>query len=167
MTIRNVVPQVEKQRLYRGRGGAAIRQTACELVRCMAEAAHPISERLQQRLIKSLFEQLKQPRQATQEAAVAALRSLANAAALPPPLPAAPDAAPDAAPAGPPAHWSALPLRLVGLLTDENVAVRRGAALALGGLPAHVLRHDDDADVAAVVDALVAATVPREVAAVS
>ena len=150
------VPQLEKKRLYRGRGGAAIRQAACDLMRSMAEAAHPISERLQLRLVKSLFEQLAQPRAETQAAAVAALAALARASELPP-LSATPiaasaasgtAAAPAAAASSPPEHWSGLPLRLIKLLRNENVAVRRGAALALGGLPAHVLRHNGDADVA-------------------
>ena len=40
-TIRNLVPQIEKARLYRGRGGEIMRGAACRLLETMALAQHP------------------------------------------------------------------------------------------------------------------------------
>ena len=46
-TIRNLVPKIEKARLYRGRGGEMVRGAVCRLLECVALAAHPLTSRAQ------------------------------------------------------------------------------------------------------------------------
>ena len=74
--VRNVVPRVEKQRLYRGRGGEAMRGACCRLVQCLAAAAHPCSDRLLLRLLQTTDECLKHPKPDIQTSAARALRAL-------------------------------------------------------------------------------------------
>ena len=45
--IRNLVPRLEKARLYRGRGGEMVRGGACRLLECIALAEHPMTKRAQ------------------------------------------------------------------------------------------------------------------------
>ena len=44
---RNLVPRLEKARLYRGRGGEMVRGAACRLLECIALSEHPMSKRAQ------------------------------------------------------------------------------------------------------------------------
>lgn len=41
-SILNIVPSIEKARLYRGRGGEIVRQAVCRLIECVAIAALPL-----------------------------------------------------------------------------------------------------------------------------
>ena len=45
--IRNLVPRLEKARLYRGRGGEMVRGGACRLLECIALAEHAMTKRAQ------------------------------------------------------------------------------------------------------------------------
>jgi hypothetical protein len=74
-----VVPQIEKQRLYRGRGGEIVRQAACRLIECIALAELPLPVKVQLRLLDSIDESLKHAMEPVQLQAVAALRAFTRA----------------------------------------------------------------------------------------
>ena len=59
--LRNVVPRLEKARLYRGRGGEMVRGAACRLLECIAKAEHPMTKRAQLRMLDTIDECLKHP----------------------------------------------------------------------------------------------------------
>lgn len=42
-----VVPRIEKARLYRGRGGELVRSAACRLIECIALANVPLNVKTQ------------------------------------------------------------------------------------------------------------------------
>ena len=75
-TIRNLVPKIEKARLYRGRGGEIMRAAACRLLECMALAKHELSRRAQLRMVETIDECLKHPNIEISEAAVGALKAM-------------------------------------------------------------------------------------------
>jgi hypothetical protein len=141
--LRNAVPRIEKARLYRGRGGEAMRGACCELIEAMAYAAHPCSHRLLLRLLDSIDDGLKHPNAAIQGAALGAFRVMMQ-------------------------QWGSqasekellvLQTRVVdkyvGFLRDDpNPAVRRGFALALGALPTNILAAGKGADSSKLVEVL-------------
>ena len=55
-TVRNLVPKIEKARLYRGRGGEIMRAAACRLLECMALAKHELTRRAQLRMVETIDE---------------------------------------------------------------------------------------------------------------
>jgi hypothetical protein len=73
-----VVPQIEKARLYRGRGGEIVRQAACRLIECIALAELPLPVKMQVRLLDSIDESIKHAMEPVQVQAVAALRAFAR-----------------------------------------------------------------------------------------
>jgi hypothetical protein len=73
-----VVPQIEKARLYRGRGGEIVRQAACRLIECIAIAELPLPVKMQLRLLDSIDESIKHAMEPVQVQAVAALRAFAR-----------------------------------------------------------------------------------------
>ena len=141
--LRNVVPKVEKERLYRGRAGELVRAACCRLIEALALATHPLSSKAALRLLDSVDESICKPVAAVQAAAAAALRALSAHA-----MATVTEAALDRMP-----RLYARKLRS----PSENAAVRRGMAAALGALPRSLLLASLDT----VVDALVAATVPE------
>ena len=119
--IRNTIPRMEKARLYRGRGGEIMRGAACELLRAIAEAKHPLTTRAQLRFLDTIDECLKHPTVAISESAVAALKSISKSYC---------------SDTGDGSMEERLPLRYCEYLrTDDNPGARRGYALALGALP--------------------------------
>jgi hypothetical protein len=70
-----VVPQLEKARLYRGRGGEIVRQAACRLIECIAIANFPLPVKMQLRLLDSIDESVKHSMEPVQLQAVSALRA--------------------------------------------------------------------------------------------
>lgn len=44
--VRNLIPKIEKARLYRGRGGEYMRASCCRIIRAIAQSEHPMTERL-------------------------------------------------------------------------------------------------------------------------
>ncbi len=122
-----VVPMLEKERLYRGRGGELVRTATCLLLRNIARAAVPVTLKLQIAFVDALNEHLKQPFEALQKAASDALRQVLFAYF--------------SRSANDPSESlrDKTVLRYVSALqSDDNVAVTRGSALALGALPLRV-----------------------------
>jgi hypothetical protein len=147
--LRNAVPRIEKARLYRGRGGEAMRGACCELVEAMAYAAHPCTHRLLLRLLDTVDDGLKHPNAVIQGAALCAFRVMMR-------------------------QWGSLASekellqlqarvvdKYVDLLrNDPNPAVRRGFALALGSLPTNIIAAGtggDSSKLTEVMEALVGA----------
>lgn len=172
--VTGLVGAIEKARLYRGKGGEVMRAATCRYAECLAEVRQPLDagpgpatgpKSLRSLLLASLEENLKHPTADIRDAAVAALGRFARSYMC--------GATAKANDAG----ARRLPAKLAATLRDEpNPAARRGAAAALGVMPAALLsaRVGADADKSdggeaetvpawrAALDALRAATVPEE-----
>ena len=172
--VTGLVGAIEKARLYRGKGGEVMRVATCRYAECLAEVRQPLDagpgpatgpKSLRSLLLASLEENLKHPTADIRDAAVAALGRFARSYMC--------GTTAKANDAG----ARRLPAKLAATLRDEpNPAARRGAAAALGVMPAALLsaRVGADADKSdggeaetvpawrAALDALRAATVPEE-----
>jgi hypothetical protein len=143
-----VVPQIEKARLYRGRGGEMVRQAACRLIESIAVAALPLPVKMQVRLLDSIDESIKHSMEPVQVQAVAALRSFTRTYF-------------PVTGAGPTPRLQA---RIVDKYTDimrnaEIASSTRGYALALGALPSKLMVFNP-AVLDTVIDTLTMATRP-------
>lgn len=144
--VRNVVVMAEKARAYTGRGGEMVRVAMCRLIEAQCLAGHAISRKAALRLLQTLDDCLKHPNDSIQASAVAALKAL-TAHALSEPEPAVLDR---------------LTKTYITKLSDENPAVRRGSALALGALPRSLLVGGaDGSTLDAVLKALLKAVQPE------
>ena len=172
--VTGLVGAIEKARLYRGKGGEVMRAATCRYAECLAEVRQPLDagpgpatgpKSLRSLLLASLEENLKHPTADIRDAAVAALGRFARSYMC--------GTTAKANDAG----ARRLPAKLAATLRDEpNPAARRGAAAALGVMPAALLsaRVGAVADKSdggeaetipawrAALDALRAATVPEE-----
>lgn len=121
--VANIVPQLDKARLYRGRGSDITRQASCILVQSIARANISVPMKLKIALTEIMNENLKQPHEAVQIAAADALRQLLFVCF------GKGDAPSD--------RLSALTVDkyLEGIRSATNVAITRGYAIALGALP--------------------------------
>ena len=96
----------------------------CRLVECIALAEVPLTASQHKQLHASIDENLRHPTATIQSAACSALAAFAT----------------NYIPSGDGASIQRTSDRYLGLLTDPNVAARRGAAAALGALPAWLLK---------------------------
>lgn len=127
ISIEQLVPTIEKLRLYRGKNGEMIRESVCFVLENMALADFPLSIKSQILLVEVLNEQIKLPYISVQLAASNALRAFlfkyfSNSIEL----------------TDPSERLQQLTtLKYIDLLskTQENVAFTRGYLLALGSLP--------------------------------
>ena len=122
--IAEIVPNIESQRLYRGRGGELVRKAVCRLLECMALAALPLTVKTQVRLLDSIDECVRHPADDVQTQAVAAVRAFTRAYF----------------PVGTSGPSARLQARLVDkyvqtLRTADVASATRGFCLALGALP--------------------------------
>lgn len=135
--IVNVVPELLRQRLYRGKGGEYLRIASCYLIECIARCHVSMShvtgsvvagKKMMIALVDSLTENLRQPHEKIQQAAQSALRHFLYT------------------------YFGKINDKdrekiesattrkyLTSLQKDDNVAVTRGFALALGVLPRSLL----------------------------
>lgn len=149
---RNLVPRIEKARLYRGRGGEYMRRAVCRFVECLTNSAIGVSRRLGLRLLKTLDECLRHPKPEIQNQALAALRVLsANVLSN--------GADKDVV--------AKMPIAFATVLREnDNPAARRGMALGLGCLPKSVLcRAEDPRRLRDALDTLIGATKVERVVA--
>jgi Tubulin folding cofactor D C terminal len=124
--IRNVVVKAEKARVYTGRGGEMVRVAMCRLIASQCLSDHPISRKAALRFLQTVDDCLKHPNEAVQEEALGALRALG--------------ALPTVNEFEDTSLVQRLPQTyLLKLNTDDNPAVRRGMALAIGALPRSLL----------------------------
>ena len=122
--LTDLVPTIERKRLYRGRGGEIMRSAVCRLMECICLSRIPLSVKGQVRLLDSIESNIPHPTEAIQEDACRALEALMVSYF----------------PVGTAGPSPRLQQRVVNkfietIRTTENPAVARGYALALGHLP--------------------------------
>uniref|UniRef100_A0A1J3H4V5 Tubulin-folding cofactor D n=1 Tax=Noccaea caerulescens TaxID=107243 RepID=A0A1J3H4V5_NOCCA len=117
-----IVPAIEKARLYRGKGGEIMRLAVSRFIECISLSHVTLSERTEGILLDTLTENLRHPNSQIQNAAVNAVKQLLQSYLI-----------------GNDKKCVDLISKHLKHLTDPNVAVRRGSALALGVLPYELL----------------------------
>ncbi|ESQ44003.1 hypothetical protein EUTSA_v10005754mg [Eutrema salsugineum] len=117
-----IVPAIEKARLYRGKGGEIMRLAVSRFIECISLSRVTLSERTERILLDTLTENLRHPNSQIQNAAVNAVKQLLQSYLI-----------------GNDKKAVDLISKHLKHLTDPNVAVRRGSALALGVLPYELL----------------------------
>ena len=140
----SLVLEIEKARLYRGKGGEVMRAATCRYVECLALAAQPLDvgqsapktgpKSIRSRLLASLEENLRHPTADIREAAVRALGAFALEYMT------AKGGDETLARKSNAAGAKRLVAKLAATLReDPNPAARRGAAAAIGAMPAALL----------------------------
>ena len=148
--VAGVVPNIEKMRLYKGRGGEVMRGAACRLLEVLALLRMPCGPKAALEKLKTIDECLKHPSESISFAAVAALNAVTFMYFKEPP-PDALRAYLSSVEGGGGAPLSAVGVIRLGcdwgqqgilvprytlpLAGDPNPGLRRGFALALGALP--------------------------------
>ncbi|KAM7261245.1 hypothetical protein ACFE04_026720 [Oxalis oulophora] len=122
--VAGIVPAIEKARLYRGKGGEIMRSAVSRFIECISLSHVAVPEKIKRSLLDTLNENLRHPNSHIQSAAVKALKHFVQANFV----------ATDKS-------VSSLISKHLELLSDPNVAVRRGSALALGVQPYEFLVH--------------------------
>ena len=74
LEITNLVPKIDKGRLYRGKGGEQFRQASCLLIENIAKCHLTMLVKTQLHLLDLVNENLKQPHSVLRESAASALR---------------------------------------------------------------------------------------------
>ncbi|KAL0725356.1 hypothetical protein Bca4012_039955 [Brassica carinata] len=120
--IAGIVPAIEKARLYRGKGGEIMRLAVSRFIECISSSHVTLSERTERILLDTLTVNLGHPNSQIQNAAVSAVQQLVQSYLI-----------------GNDKKAADLISKHLKHLTDPNVAVRRGSALALGVLPYELL----------------------------
>ncbi|KAL3908686.1 MAG: hypothetical protein SGILL_008388, partial [Bacillariaceae sp.] len=126
--VAETVPNIEKKRLYRGKGGEQMRAAVCRLIECISISRIPLTVPQQVRLLDSIDACLSHPSERVQEHAGKALYALMRSYF----------------PVGSNGPSTRLQNRVVDkyadtLKTSGNPAATRGFALGLGCLPAKLL----------------------------
>jgi len=129
-SLAQLVFKIEKERLYRGRGGEIMRSAVSRYIECMSKSNSniPLTVKQQVGLLDSLDVNLKHPNEDIQNAAAAALSALMN----------------EYFPLSDNGPSERLQNRVVNsyikiIYEDENAAATRGFSLALGHLPAKLI----------------------------
>ncbi|PRQ56920.1 putative tubulin-specific chaperone D, tubulin-folding cofactor D [Rosa chinensis] len=122
--VAGVVPAIAKARLYRGKGGEIMRSAVSRFIECISVSSVSLPEKIKRSLLDTLNENLRHPNSQIQDAAVKALKHFVQAYLI-------------AADVG----GASITSKYLELLTDPNVAVRRGSALAIGVLPCKLLAN--------------------------
>ncbi|KAK2650585.1 hypothetical protein Ddye_018074 [Dipteronia dyeriana] len=123
--VASVVPGIEKARLYRGKGGEIMRSAVSRFIECISLSHLSLPEKTKRSLLDTLNENLRHPNSQIQNAAVEAWKHFVKVYFV----------ASDKGVAG------GLTSKYLEQLTDPNVAVRRGSALAIGVLPYEFLAN--------------------------
>ncbi|KAL2514965.1 Tubulin-folding cofactor D [Forsythia ovata] len=124
--VANMVPAIEKARLYRGKGGEIMRSAVSRFIEYIARVQVHLTEKIKRSLLDTLNENLRHPNSHIQNAAVEALKHYVPAYHLSTENKGVND----------------ITSRYLEQLTDPNVAARRGSALALSVLPFQLLARD-------------------------
>ncbi|GAU17999.1 hypothetical protein TSUD_51090 [Trifolium subterraneum] len=122
-TLASVVPAIEKARLYRGKGGEIMRAAVSRFIECISISKVALPEKIKKSLLDTLNENLRHPNSQIQNAAVKGLKRFICAYLLD----------------SDNKSTSDLTEKYLNMLTDPNVAVRRGSALAIGVFPYELL----------------------------
>lgn len=121
--VAGVVPAIEKARLYRGKGGEIMRAAVSRFIECISIVNITLTEKIKRSLLDTLNENLRHPNGQIQNAANQGFKHFV------------------------PTYFAKtddkgtndITLKYLEQLTDANVAVRRGSALAIGVLPFELL----------------------------
>ncbi|KAL9234376.1 hypothetical protein vseg_009256 [Gypsophila vaccaria] len=121
--VAGLVPAIEKARLYRGKGGEIMRAAVSRFIECISLAQISLTDKIKRSLLDTLTENLRHPNSQIQMAAVDALKQFV------------------------PTYLQSMDVKTAcditakygEQLSDPNVAIRRGSALALGVLPYELL----------------------------
>ncbi|KAK7357845.1 hypothetical protein VNO80_17142 [Phaseolus coccineus] len=122
-SLSGVVPAIEKARLYRGKGGEIMRAAVSRFIDCISISKVVLSEKTKRSLLDTLNENLRHPNSQIQNAAVKGLKHFICSYVH----------------ASDNKGTNDVTAKYLSMLTDPNVAVRRGSALALGVLPYKLL----------------------------
>eukprot|EP00985_Skeletonema_marinoi_P023587 scaffold15795_cov139-Skeletonema_marinoi.AAC.3 len=127
-TLAELVPSIEKARLYRGRGGEIMRAAACRMIECVSQSGLPLTVKQQVRLLDSVDACLVHPNEEIQNSAAEALRSLMSYHF-------------PVTEKGPSTRLQARVVdKYISIVnTEDNPAATRGFSLGLGVLPAKLL----------------------------
>lgn len=123
--VAGVVPAIEKARLYRGKGGEIMRSAVSRFIECISISHLSLTGKIKRSLLDTLNENLRHPNSQIQNAAVNALKHFVQAYIV-------------AADTG---SIGDITSKYLQMLTDPNVAIRRGSALALAALPYDLLAN--------------------------
>ncbi|OMO78559.1 Armadillo-like helical [Corchorus capsularis] len=123
--VSGIVPAIEKARLYRGKGGEIMRGAVSRFIECISYSHIFLSEKTKRGLLDTLNENLRHPNSQIQNAAVKALQEFVQAYLVSTDNKGA----------------ISMTSKYLQLLSDPNVAVRRGSAIALGVLPYELLAN--------------------------
>ena len=123
-SIIELVGEIDKRRLYRGRGGEIMRSACCRLVECISASKLPLTVKDQVKMLDTVDACIPHPSEEIQQQACSALGQLMA----------------EYFPVGVQGPSKRLQTRVVDkfveqLRTSPNVAVTRGYSLALGFLP--------------------------------
>jgi hypothetical protein len=126
--IADIVPNVEKARLYRGRGGDLMRSSISRLIECLSLSQINLTIKQQVRLLDSIDSNLSHPSENVQSSSAAALKALMRSYF----------------PVSSTGPSERLQARVVSKYTEivrkeDNAAATRGYALAIGSLPSKLL----------------------------
>mmetsp|Transcript_22679 Transcript_22679/g.30267 ORF Transcript_22679/g.30267 Transcript_22679/m.30267 type:complete len:221 (-) Transcript_22679:1535-2197(-) len=77
--VKTLVSEIEKQRLYRGKGGEIMRSGVCHLIHSLSQAKIQFEESELRQFFATLKENLRHPNQSIQEEATNAFKSYCNA----------------------------------------------------------------------------------------
>ncbi|CAJ1936513.1 unnamed protein product [Cylindrotheca closterium] len=127
-SLAELVPVIEKKRLYRGRGGEQMRQAVCRLIECISIAKIPMTVPQQVRLLDSIDACIPHPNEVIQFQAGMALEALMRSY-----FPVSAKGPSDRL------QKRVFDKYVKEVKTSINPAVTRGFALALGHLPPKLL----------------------------
>jgi hypothetical protein len=119
--VARIVPDIEAAQLYRGKGGEIMREAVCFLVSAMARTAVPLPAEVQAQIHKALGVNLQHPNWVIQRAAAEAFGNFSREYC------------------GEGQGSVDVVLQCLEQLHGGSIMARRGFALALGPLPAHLL----------------------------
>lgn len=144
-----LVPTIEKKRLFRGRGGEIMRAAVCRFIECISAARLPMNVREQVQSLDSVDANIPHPTQSISEAACRALESLLIIYF----------------PVGEKGPSERLQHRVFDTFSakarsSDNPAVTRGYTLALGYLPAKLIAYSAEV-LTSLVDSLGAIASPK------
>ncbi|KAM1263652.1 hypothetical protein ACFX2G_029250 [Malus domestica] len=123
--VAGVVPAIEKARLYCGKGGEIMRAAVSRFIECVSISSVSLPEKIKRSLLDGLNENLRHPNSQIQDAAAEALKHFVQTYLV----------------ASSVGGTGDITSKYLELLSDPNVAIRRGSALALGVLPCELFAH--------------------------
>lgn len=76
--VRTIIQRVEKERLYKGKGGEIMRAGVCHLIHSISTSKIKLEEKLSHELLKTMIENMKHPNPDIQDESAKALHTYCN-----------------------------------------------------------------------------------------